>query len=153
MSKPVHEFAEQADGTRMRTIEWSDGVKVSVQSHHRDADEEAAITASVIAGIEEALDGAEATITLLTKELEKTRALVRPKPKQPTRLLGTGYARFTTRGEVWLLGDREKGWAAFGYGFESWDALFRTFDVKITGHGVDEHGPWWSAENIQRETS
>jgi hypothetical protein len=52
-------------------------------------------------------------------------------------------------GKVWVLGSREKGFGAFGYWFDSWDQLFRTFDVVVTGHGVDEHGPWWSAENAK----
>ena len=25
--------------------------------------------------------------------------------------------------------------------------LFRRFNVRVTGHGTDEHGAWWSVEN------
>jgi hypothetical protein len=81
----------------------------------------------------------------MAAELKKTQAML--PPKRPTRLLGTGYIRTTPSGEIWLLGSREKGWGAFGYGFDSWDTLFRAFDVRIVEVGTDEHGPWWRAEN------
>jgi len=143
--KPIHEYAQQADGTRLRQIDWSDGVTVIVRANSRGTDEEAAITATVLAGIEEAIEGAQKAVASMAAELKKTQAML--PPKRPTRLLGTGYIRTTPSGEIWLLGSREKGWGAFGYGFDSWDTLFRAFDVRIVEVGTDEHGPWWRAEN------
>jgi hypothetical protein len=146
MPKSIHEFMQQADGTRLRQIEWSEGVKVMVRANSREVDDEAALVTQAIAGIEETLAGAQATIVSMVGELRKAKALV-PLEK-PTRLLGTGYVRMTPRGEICLLGGREKGFGHFGYGFDSWDTLFRTFDVKIVEVGTDEHGPWWRAENV-----
>lgn len=64
-----------------------------------------------------------------------------------TRLLGRGCVRFDERGRIWALSNREKGWSAFGYQFDSWDELFRRFDVRVTDHGTDEWGAWWVIES------
>lgn len=70
-------------------------------------------------------------------------------PKQPQRLLGPGCVRFSPRSKLWLLGQREKGWASFGFELDGWDDLFRRYAVTITEHGVDEHGMWWTATPSQ----
>jgi len=62
------------------------------------------------------------------------------------RIFSPGYVRIRSK-RVWLLGSREKGWSAFGYPFDGWDPLFRSFDVIVTEVGSDEHGPWWKVEN------
>lgn len=38
MPKQIHEFAQQADGTRLRQIDWSDGVTVMVRANSRGTD-------------------------------------------------------------------------------------------------------------------
>lgn len=68
-------------------------------------------------------------------------------PRRPgARLLGPGCLRFDAHGKLWLLGKRERGWAAFGVCVRDWDTAFRRFDMRITGHGTDETGEFWTAE-------
>lgn len=68
-------------------------------------------------------------------------------PERPAQLFGLGCVRFC-RGELWLLNGREKGFARSGFLLASWDELFRRFNVRVTDHGTDEHGPWWAVEPI-----
>lgn len=72
--------------------------------------------------------------------------LGRVPPKSPTRLLCQGFVRFDEKGRPWVLGGREKGWAHFGFLCDDWDDLFRRFNVTVTAHGTDKHGPWWQVE-------
>lgn len=74
------------------------------------------------------------------------------KPR-PIRLIGVGCVRFDEKGRIWCLSNREKGWSAFGYQFDSWDELFRRFDVRVTSHGVDDLGPWWGVESAPGVTN
>ena len=85
-----------------------------------------------------------ARITGLEAEVEKLRALV--PPKHPARLFGPGMARFDSQGALWLL-DPVKQWSGMGVRCAGWDDLFRCYAVRVTGHGFDEHGPWWTVEN------
>lgn len=170
--KDVRVYMQKADGTRAREIDWSDGVSVKVESTG-GTDAEVEAVATVLASVEEAVAGAETAVKgALAKaaqyerdwyaaksefgtSMAKARARIREleaaalPPARPTRVLGTGYVRFAD-GKVWLLNNRERGFGEFGFEFASWDAMFRAFDVQITGHGVDEHGPWWSAENMPK---
>jgi len=67
-------------------------------------------------------------------------------PPSPARLLGPGCVRFDSMGRLWLLNKRETGWSSWGVICDGWDDLFRRHAVRITAHGTDEHGPWWTAE-------
>lgn len=87
-----------------------------------------------------------ATIDRLERELAAAKARI--PPARPARLMGRGYVRFTGAGELWVLGGREKGWGHFGYRCESWDDLFRRYNVRVVEAGEDEHGPWWAVENM-----
>ena len=79
-------------------------------------------------------------------ELREKVAALSP-VRRGAQLLGTGYVRFCGE-ELWLLNRRERGFGEFGYQCESWDDLFRRFDCRVTGHGTDEHGAWWSVESM-----
>jgi len=91
----------------------------------------------------------EAEVTHLKAERDALKAEI--KPPKPSRLLGTGYVRFCGK-RMWLLNRRDRGFGEFGYWFESWDELFRHFDVRVVDHGQDEHGPWWSVEPARGES-
>lgn len=145
--KPIHTYMQGPDGTRKREVVWSEGVSILVSSRGSGNDEEVEAVAELLANTKDAIAQCEAKVGKMMAELAKARALV--PPEKPVRLLGTGYVRLAG-GKVWLLGSREKGFGAFGYSFDSWDQLFRDFNVQITGHGEDEHGPWWSVENFKR---
>lgn len=80
-------------------------------------------------------------------ELAAARAKV---PAVPARIMSTGTVRFMN-GELWLLNRRESGWSSFGIRVGSWDELFRRFNVAVTDHGTDEHGAWWSVENVKAD--
>lgn len=118
MRGEIIEYMPNADGSRRRSLKI-DGITVMVEPHGDDAAARA---------LAERLAGA-------------------PQPAPiSSPLLGPGYVRFRGR-DIWVLGSREKGWAAFGYRFASWDSLFRTWRVVVTDHGIDEHGAWWKVEN------
>jgi len=148
--KTVHAYCEKPDGTRNRTVDWSDKVEVQVCSRCGADDCDVAKAVEQIADIARVVErheeetrqfrGQEAD---LRKRL--AQALNQIPPKRPARMLGTGYVRFAD-GKPVLLNRRERGFGEFGFTCESWDQLFREFDVRITDHGVDEHGPWWAAE-------
>lgn len=91
-----------------------------------------------------ACDERDATIARLERELADLRAR---HPKTPARIMATGCVRFDGPGKLWLLSKRETGWSAFGIPCADWDELFRRFNVRVTAHGTDEHGPWWAVEN------
>lgn len=102
-----------------------------------------------------ALVSETSTIALLDAQLlaareehrrEVARLSAQIPPKSPVRLLGPGFVRFDERGRPWVLGGREKGWAHFGFLCEDWDDLFRRWNVSVTAHGTDKHGPWWQVE-------
>lgn len=148
--KKVHAFCEKPDGTRNRTVEWSDKVEVQVCSRCGADDDDVADAAQQIADFAQTVEDHESDLCRQRSEnaaLHKrlAQALSQIPPKKPARLLGTGYVRFAD-GKPVLLNRRERGFGEFGVTCDSWDQLFREFDVRITAHGVDEHGPWWAAE-------
>ena len=154
----VTRFMAREGGGRTLGLEPVPGVKVSVIPNAGENNEAAAAVANALldnARAETLFDGKLAMkdneIASLRAELSEARrqtAIARAAlpPKSPARLLGPGYVRFSPRGEVWLLGNREKGWASFGFLFSGWDELFRRWDGRVTEYGVDEHGPWWKVE-------
>jgi hypothetical protein len=103
-----------------------------------------------VAAIAAELARARSEVSAKTLEVAALTARVRAEEGEPARLLGTGYVRFEG-GSIWVLNNRERGFGHFGYRFNNWDELFRLLDVKVTGHGQDEHGLWWSVENARKE--
>jgi hypothetical protein len=89
-----------------------------------------------------------AKLASLEAEVAKLRALV--PPKAPARLFGTGMTRFDASGALWLL-DPVKQWRGFGIRCAGWDDLFRCYAVRVTGHGSDAEGPFWTVENNPTE--
>lgn len=63
--------------------------------------------------------------------------------------LGAAVIREDTGGNVWLLGNAEKGWGAFGFRFDSWAELARERpDVRVCGVAVDATGPYALARSV-----
>lgn len=151
--KTVHTYMRKQDGTRTRSVDWSDKVEVQVSSCYGAADDaDIAKAAEQIADFARVVERHEAEVLQFRgQEADLRKQLAEAKrqipPKTPARLLGTGYVRFAD-GKPVLLNRRERGFGEFGFTCESWDQLFREFDVRITAHGVDEHGPWWAAETV-----
>jgi hypothetical protein len=134
----------------MRALTWHNGARVSVDHGEDDSAVEAA--ANQIADLSSKAAGLVDTIATLQDalerqrlELERTRALV--PPKAPIRIFDRGFVRFDADKTLWLLGKRETGWASFGFRLDSWDDLFRRYDVRVVECGADEHGSWWAVEN------
>jgi hypothetical protein len=143
-------FGADQDGGRACQFE-RDGLTVLVRPSGAEQNADAHALAI-------ALDSEASSLTLLDALLRETREkhaadvrslLGRVPPKSPRRLLGPGFVRFDADGRPWVLGNREKGWAHFGFICDDWDDLFRRWNVSVTAHGTDKHGPWWQVENVK----
>ncbi len=150
MSNEITIFGPDQNGGRACQFH-RDGLTVLVRPSGADQNADAHALAI-------ALDAEASSLTLLDALLRETREkhtsdvrilLGRVPPKRPTRLLGTGVVRFDADGRPWVLGNREKGWAHFGFICDDWDDLFRRFNVSVTAHGTDKHGPWWQVESAE----
>lgn len=146
----VHAYCEKADGTHDRSVAWSDKVEVLVCSRCGAQDSDVERAALQIADFSREIERYEEELRQFRGQEEDLRkrladAIRQIPPKRPSRLLGRGYVRFAD-GKPMLLNRRDRGFGEFGFTLDSWDQLFREFDVRITEHGVDEHGPWWAAE-------
>lgn len=139
----VATFAPGGDGTRMSAFE-SDGLRVTVVALDAELNERAFERACAYARHGCVIADLQDRNAALRAELESARAKI--PPARPARLLGEGCVR-TDRGAIWLLGNREKGWSSFGVRFDSWDQLFREYDVEIGEFATDEHGGYWTARN------
>ena len=133
-------FCAAPNGTRISSFSLGD-ITVNVIPAFAEQNE-AAFSAAC------RLESAPGIIAALRDELAQAVKRVQIQSAKPARLIGTGYIRFTEKGTMWLLSDRKNGWAAFGVICDSWDDLFRNYDVRVTGHGTDEFGLWWSVENF-----
>lgn len=133
MSAKVSEYMPAPNGGRRRSLVL-DGITVYVEPCEDDARG---------AAVAEFLASAHDVIAKLRAEVSELRPLV-PTGK-PARMLGPGCVRMRGR-EIWLLNKQETGWASFGVRVESWDELFRRFDVRVTDHGVDETSEFWRVE-------
>lgn len=152
MTRQVHAYCEKQDGTRNRSVVWSDRVDVLVSGKCGADDADVAKAARQIADFASEVDLHNNAIReAAEREADLRRQLAEAKrqipPKRPARMLGRGYVRFVD-GKPILLNRRERGLGEFGYTCDSWDELFRMFAVYITEHGVDEHGPWWAADPL-----
>jgi hypothetical protein len=157
-------FAVGANGTRNRGFDL-DGVRVLVSG---DDDAQIAAVAFNLANAGAALEQARARHVELQAEIERVESptarwarlhaqhaqLSAAPPKRPARLLGPGVVRFDpAMGKPWLLNKREPGWSSWGVVCDDWDDLFRRFNVRVTGHGTDEHGAWWEVTPIIEEAT
>lgn len=155
MNGEVHIYMRGQSGTRNVGF-TRDGLSVLVSPTHEEqnerAEELARLLAQEIEGLARLADRIAAAEARAEKsERDHLRTLAKVPPARPARLMGPGFVRFDpTHGVPWLLGQREKGWASFGVMLDSWDDLFRRYDVRVTEHGTDEHGAWWRVENIAR---
>lgn len=147
-------FKVQANGSRIRTFDLGD-IKISIEAD-REHDERAKVLAESLrahalgesfrwSALENERDHA-------VKSAHKDRELrlaaeAKIAPPKPVRLLGVGTVRFDDKGRLYLMNKRESGWGSFALWIDGWDDLFRRYNVKVTGHGVDEAGAWWSVEN------
>lgn len=147
----VHVYMRGQSGTRNVGFERN-GLSVLVSPTHEEQNEQAeelarllAQESDAIARLADRIAAAEARAT--TAERARAEMAAKVPPARPARLMGPGFVRFDpTHGVPWLLSKREKGWASFGVRLDSWDDLFRRYDVRVTEHGTDEHGPWWRVE-------
>ena len=134
----VNTYASDGSGRRLSAFALG-RLRVSVQPMDPEDNEAAFALACQLAR-------SEAEVVQLTADLGACRAQVREQKRPPAKLLGKGFVRFSATG-IYILNRRERGFGEFGYRCDSWDELFRDFDVCVTGHGEDEHGPWWSVES------
>ena len=132
--RPIQVYMRAANGGRRRSF-VIDGVTVYVEPHEDDA--RAKSVAEFLASAHEVTDS-------LRDEVAKLRAAV--PPRMPARLFGPGAVRFRD-GKLWLLNKPEKGWGSFGICLDGWDSLFRQFNCRVTGHGRDEDGEFWTVES------
>ncbi len=139
MATEIHTYMPTSNGGRRRAFDV-DGVKIVVEPHDDDDRGKA---------VAEFLASASSVVERLREENRDLRAEL--PPSKPARLLAPGVVRMRD-GRVWLLGNRAKGWASFGFLLESWDDLFRRYNVVVTGSGRDEAGDFWTVENA-REVS
>jgi hypothetical protein len=134
-------------------VRAGDGFDVEVQVSHYSADRNDAVlqVAKDISNAGALLERLHKTEKLLRQQEEETRlARAKVPPAQPMRLLDVGTVRFDESGRLWVMNKRESGWASFGICLDDWDNLFRQFNVKVTGHGVDGNGPWWAIESMSK---
>lgn len=161
----ITEYMERPGGGRARSFTVL-GVTVLVTPGDASDDDFARkLTRQLEGGARSLLDDLEAAAQRIT-ELERQLAAAQLEcaklnrkipPATPVKVFGGGCVRFSppilvsgemVNGTLWMLGNREKGWSSWGLMFDSWDDLFRRYNVKITEHGTDEHGQWWAVEPL-----
>lgn len=134
--REVHEYMRRPDGSRNRSFEV-EGVKVLVEGH--EDDDHAKSVAEFLASAHEVTEH-------LRTEVQRLRAEV--PPKSPVRMLGTGCVRMRD-GQIYLLNRQEGGWSEFALQMESWDDLFRRFNVVVGKRGTDAFGDYWPVSNCE----
>lgn len=147
----VTQYGPRANGARAARFYvpgYLGEVEVQVLHHSEDMSDRVLEVARAMFDASAVLKRAERAEKLLALQAAETRAVrARLPPETPARLLGEGCVRFDADGRLWLLSRREDGWASFGVVCDGWDDLFRRYDVKVTAHGVDKDGPWWTVES------
>lgn len=134
--KDITEYMQTSDGGHNRSF-TVDGVKVLVQPINGNDDAAKRVTYQLYSALPE--------LERLRLRCQQLGSKV--PPNTPQRLFGPGTVRFRD-GELWLLNRREGGWASWGVRLDSWDDLFRRYNVAVTVHGVDEHGTWWEVDHV-----
>lgn len=126
----IHEYMANSSGARCRGFDLL-GFSVRVEAcNDNDAAQKEFTTA-----LSTALSELEAA------RCENAELRCRIPEKGAVKLMGPGYVRFQN-GNLWLLGKRETGWAAWGVRLQDWDDLFRQFDVRVSAVDTDEFGPY-----------
>lgn len=150
MPTEIWAYAVKPNGTRNRGF-TIDGVDVLISG---DDDEKIARTAGDLSEAASALERAEARRAEMQAEIERLCKLVNDlnaavPPARPVQIMAPGCVRFDSMtGKLWLLSGQAKGWSAFGVILDDWDDLFRRFNVRVTGHGTDKDGAYWTVEAI-----
>ena len=150
----VRVYMRSSNGTRAAGFDLEEGISVLVSPRDEDKNSSAEEWARLLAKdatacaalVARALDADERAEVAAR---EKAAMAAKVPPTRPARVLAAGYVRFDERGGIWLMGKRETGWSAFGVRCDSWDDLFRRYDVRVTGHGTDDTGLWWRVENVE----
>ena len=148
-------YMQGPDGTRARSFS---AMRCRVLVSGLDAtDEDVAACAESLAQTAHRVELLQVQLSTATKECAELRARLadaiaalederRPKDQRRRRIIGEGgIVRVDpVDGAPWMMARRERGWGEFGMRADSWDRLLRSWSVRVTGAGVDEHGPWWS---------
>ena len=146
-------FAKRADGTRMRAFDV-DGCTITVTPRDDDEgeDERAAQLALELATVGTNIsvrwvklfdERNEAVTRVAALQIENALIASKIPPPTPARMAGTACVRFDEQGRLWLLNRGDRGWAEFGIRLDGWDDLFRRYAVRVTSHGIDQHGTYW----------
>lgn len=119
---------------------WS-GAKLTVDGDSEDAEGLARWIAEAPALV------GELAQRLHAAEMALAEARAQIPPATRTRIMGEGCIREDGHvpGRLWLLSSAERGWSAFGFYFDSWDALFRAWDLEVGAPQQDALGQWWPA--------
>lgn len=132
----ITEYCEVAAG-RNRDVTFPGGGRVYVPAAQPNADAPA---------LARCLATLPSWTLALCDDLDEARAKLAELAPTPRNLLGAGCVRKAMDGRLWLLGDPEKGWSAFGFCVDDWDELFRRFNVRIGVPVQDATGQYWPAE-------
>lgn len=142
----VTQFGPSGNGTRLCAFDLA-GLRLTVTPSDPVANDAALAWANDLSRLGETLIAERARADALARDLEAARAAL--PPTQPAQLLGPGFVRFCGE-EMWLLNRRGRGFGEFGLLIVGgWDDLFRRFNVRVTDHGADQHGPWWQVDNVR----
>lgn len=144
-------FGVNSSGGAHRGVEV-DGVHVLVQCN--GADEQDAVDS--VARRIGSLRATEAALDKARRERDDLRfkvAHLSGEDRVPS-LFGDAFVRVDGQGAVWLLGDRAKGWAAYGLRFASWEELAHERpDVRPCGCGHDDHGAYVVMRSMTAEVA
>jgi len=143
MGTEITMYAGNGRGERTSSYHTADH-RFEVAVHPSEAaDNEAAFALATRLAVSEAeAEVAQQIIADLRSRIVEQKA-------EPARLMGEGCVRFTSTGELWILNRRDGGFASFGFRCDSWDDLFRRYDVRVTGTGTDEHGMYWTVASMR----
>lgn len=127
----------QSDRSPHVGVSWP-GAKLTVDGDSTDAEGLARWIAEAPALV------GELSQRLHAAEMALAEARAQIPPATRTRIMGEGCIR-ERDGWLWLLSNAEKGWSAFGFRFDGWDALFRAWDLEVGPPQQDALGQWWPA--------
>jgi hypothetical protein len=157
---PVTQYGSDNQTARASSFRPLDAFEVVVKSWDPDNNDR---VFQMAIELRDAAELHHADLALVASLREKLRvAESKVPPKVPARLMGTGCVRFDGRGDLWLLNCKvdpatgralpSAGFGEFGFVFPGgWDELFRAYNVRVTSHSSDAHGPFWLVENVRAE--